>query len=32
LSTFGTVTYLFSLITSLVASGELGRNIKKRRL
>jgi voltage-gated potassium channel len=32
LSTFGTVTYLFSLITSLVASGELGRNIKNFRL
>lgn len=32
LSTFGTVTYLISLITSLVASGELGRNIKNFKL
>jgi voltage-gated potassium channel len=32
LSTFGTFTYLISLITSLIASGELGRNIKNFRL
>ena len=32
LSTFGTFTYLISLITSLIASGELGRNIRNFRL
>jgi voltage-gated potassium channel len=28
LSTFGTFTYLISLVTSLIASGELGKNLK----
>jgi voltage-gated potassium channel len=32
LSTFGTFTYLISLVTTLIASGELGRNIKNFRL
>lgn len=31
LSTFGTFTYLISLITSLIASGELGKNLKHYR-
>ena len=31
LSTFGTFTYLISLVTSLVASGELGKNLKNYR-
>lgn len=32
LGTFGTFAYLISTITSLIASGELGRNIKKYKL
>lgn len=32
MSTFGTFTYLISLITTLVASGELGKNIKNYKL
>ena len=31
LSTFGTFTYLISLVTSLIASGELGKNLKNYR-
>ncbi|MFY7944006.1 MAG: potassium channel family protein [Crocinitomicaceae bacterium] len=32
LGTFGTIAYLISTITSLIYSGELGRNIKKYKL
>jgi len=32
MSTFGTFTYLISLVTTLIASGELGRNIKNYKL
>jgi len=31
LSTFGTFTYLISLVTALIASGELGKNLKNYR-
>ena len=32
MSTFGTFTYLISLVTTLIASGELGKNIKNYKI